>query len=98
MAKAKLDPLFVSVSGKMGDFVFRKSKKGEAIIARRPRKSNTEPSEAQKAVRDRLAEANRYARAVIAEPDLRASYEELGARDGKGAFAAARDAYLNGKA
>ena len=87
MAKVKLDPLFVEIRGTMGNLVFKKSRRGETIITRRPCKSNTPPSE-----------ANRYARTVLAEPDLRAAYEDLGAREGKGAFAAARDAYLTGRA
>ena len=66
MAKMKLDPLFVKLSGIMGEFVFKKSKRGEAIVSRRPRKSNTRPSEAQKANRERFKLAIAYARAAIA--------------------------------
>ena len=96
MAKAKLDPMFVAISGTMGDFVFRKSKKGEVIIARRPKKSNAEPSEAQKANRQRFHEAAKYAKAALADPDVRAIYEEMAAKQGTGAYAAARSDYFNG--
>ena len=67
MAKIKLDPLFAEISGTLGDIVFRTSKKGEAIIARRPRNSNAKPSEAQKAQRQRFTLANAYAKAAIAK-------------------------------
>jgi hypothetical protein len=97
MAKIKLDPLFASISGTMGGFVFKKSRKGEAIVARRPQKSNTEPSPAQKAQRERFKLANAYARAAVADPVLRAVYEEIAAEAGLSVFAAARADYFKGK-
>jgi hypothetical protein len=97
MAKVKLNPLMVEVSGTMGDFVFKRSRKGEAIVARRPRKSNTEPSEAQKAHRERFKLAIAYARAAMADPAVRTLYEERAAKEGKSAFAAAQSDYFNGK-
>jgi hypothetical protein len=98
MTKAILNPCLVALSGTLGDLVFKRSRDGEAIVARRPRKSSSRPSQAQKAQRERFREANRYARTMLAEPDLRAAYETLAAREGKDAFAAARDAYLSGRA
>ena len=78
MAKIKLNPLFQEFSGTMGDFVFKKSKKkGEAIVSLRPRKSNAKPSEAQKAQRERIKEANVYVQAAMEDPDMRAFYEEI---------------------
>ena len=97
MAKIKLDPLFTSISGTMGGFVFRKSKKGEAIVARRPQKLDTEPSPAQKAQRERFKLANAYAKAALADPVLRAVYEEIAAEQGLSVFAAARADYFKGK-
>jgi hypothetical protein len=97
MAKIKLDPLFAAISGTIGDFVFKKSRKGEAIVARRPKKSNAEPSEAQKAQRERFKLANAYAKAAMADPDVRAFYEERAAEEGQGAFALARIDYFNGE-
>ena len=97
MAKIKLDPLFAQISGTMGDFVFRKSKKGEAILARRPRKSNAGLSEAQKAQQERFTLANAYAKAAMADPDVSAVYQERAAKEGKGAFALARSDYFKGK-
>jgi hypothetical protein len=97
MAKIKLDPLFAGISGTMGDFVFKKSKNGQAYISRRPKKSNAKPSGAQKAQRERFKLANAYARAAMADPDMRAIYEESAAEEGQSAFALARTDYFNGK-
>jgi hypothetical protein len=97
MAKVKLNPLIVQVSGTMGGFVFKKSRRGEAIVASRPRKSNNEPSQAQKAQRERFKLAVAYARAALADPAVRAVYEQIAANEGKGAFAAAQSDYFNGK-
>jgi hypothetical protein len=98
MAKAKLDPLFISLSGTMGDVVFRRSKRGEVIIAKRPRKSNAPLSKAQQANRQRFTEASKYASAALADPALRAVYEEIAAQEGISVFAAARAGYFKGKA
>jgi len=96
MSKIKLNPMIVEISGTMGDLVFRKSKKkGEVIVAMRPRRSNVEPSEAQKAQRECFKQANQYAKAAIADPAMRALYEEIGAKERKSAFAAARSDYLS---
>jgi len=97
MAKIKLDPLFAGISGTIGDFVFKKSRNGKVIVARRPKKSNAEPSEAQKAQRERFKLANTYARAAMADPDVRAIYEERAAEEEQGAFALARMDYFNGE-
>jgi hypothetical protein len=97
MAKVKLNPLIVEVTGTMGGFVFRKSRRGEAIVSRRPQKSNTAPSEAQKAQRERFKLAIAYARAAMEDPAVRAVYETLAVKEGKGAFAAAQSDYFNGK-
>jgi hypothetical protein len=97
MAKVKLDPLFAGISGTIGDLVFRTSKNGQVTISKRPGKSNAEPSEAQKAQRERFKLANAYARAALADPDVRAIYEERAAEERQSAFALARTDYFNGK-
>jgi hypothetical protein len=75
MAKVKLNLPFAEISGAMGDFVFRKGKKeGEAILAKRPRKSK-KPSKAQQDQWDRFAEASAYATEALANPELCAYYE-----------------------
>ena len=96
MAKIKLDPMFAGISGTMGDFVFRRSRNGETIVSMRPRKSNDEPSEAQRAQRERLKHAHAYARAAMADPALCALYEELAAKEGRSPYAMAHSDYLTG--
>jgi hypothetical protein len=96
MAKIKLHPLFVHISGTMGVFVFKKSRTGEVIVASRPRKSNTEPSEAQKAHRERFKLSVAYARAALADPVVRAIYEDIALTEGMSAFTAAQSDYLRG--
>lgn len=97
MAKIRLDPLFAEISGTLGGFVFKRSRKGEAIVARRPGKSNARPSEAQKAQRERFKLANAYAKAALANPDVRALYEERAAEERQSAYALARTDYFDGK-
>ena len=53
------------------------------IIAQRPKTSNTKPSEAQKAQRERFAQAIAYSKAALADPDLRVQYEERAATQNK---------------
>ena len=96
MARIKLDPLFAGISGRMGDLVFRKSRNGEIIVSRRPRKSNTPPSAAQMAQRERFKLANAYAKAAPADPALRVHYEALAEETGTSAYNAARTDYFRG--
>jgi hypothetical protein len=96
MAKARLDPLIIGLSGTIGDFVFRRSKNGETIISKRPRKTSTPPTEAQQAQQQRFGEASKYASAALADPVLRAVYEDRAAEEGTSAFAAARKDYFQG--
>jgi hypothetical protein len=97
MAKVKLDPLFAGISGKIGNVVFKKSANGDVIVSKCPDMSRVKWSEAQKAHRQRFKLANEYAKAALADPDVRALYEELAAKEGKGAFATARSDYFKGK-
>jgi hypothetical protein len=79
MAKVKLNPLFSEIHGKLGDFVFRTSPAGETIISRPPDLSNVKWSKAQKTHRKRFKKAVLYAQAAMADPDIRAHYEEQAA-------------------
>src|SRR5688572_19968118 len=97
MAKIKLDPLFSEISGTIGGFVFKRSRKGEAILSRRPRKTNARPSEAQKAQRERFKFANAYAKAAMADPEMRALYEKRAVEERQSAFALARMDYFEQK-
>jgi|GEM_PF-6702220 hypothetical protein len=70
MTKVKLAPFIEELSGTMGDFYFRRTKKkGEAVLAKRPRKPKR-PSTAQQAHWDRFTDAAAYATAALANPEL----------------------------
>jgi hypothetical protein len=95
MAKMKLDPLFLELSGTMGNFVYRRSRRGEVVVARRPLKSRTEPSEAQKAHRERFSQAVAYARYALKNEELSALYEIVGMEKQISAFNAAVTDFLH---
>jgi hypothetical protein len=96
MAKIKLDPLFAEISGTLGDLVFKRSRNGQTIVSKRPRKSSAEPSPAQLAQRERFRLAAAYATAALADPELGALYRERAAKAGMSAYALARTDYLQG--
>ena len=75
MAKVKLYLPFAEISGRMGDFVFKKGKKkGEVILVKRPKKPK-KPSKAQQDQWDRFTEASDYATLALADPELSAYCE-----------------------
>lgn len=96
MAKVKLNPMFNQISGIVGDFVFRSTSSGETILSRRPDTSNTTWSDAQKAQRERFKQANEYAKAAMAEPRVRAHYQEQAASLNKRPYDLARSDYFKG--
>jgi hypothetical protein len=97
MAKVKLNPPFIEISGAMGDFVFRKGKKeGEAILAKRPKKSK-KPSKAQQDHWDRFTEASDYATLALADPEFCAHYEAEARKQDLQPRNVAMSDYLNGK-
>lgn len=79
MAKLILNSIFNGISGKVGDVVFRRSHTGEIILSRRPDMSHVQSSEAQKAQRQRFKQAVAYAKAAMAEPDVRLHYVQQAA-------------------
>lgn len=76
MAKLEDNLLFHGASGKIGDFVIRKSKSGKQIIARAPRSKNNWKATSRQAVcRKKIKSANDYADTVMADPKLTAYYQ-----------------------
>ena len=61
--------------GRFPEVVFKLSPQGKPIVTKRPDMSNVEWSEAQKAQRQRFKQATAYAKAALADPKLRARYE-----------------------
>src|SRR5690349_11496290 len=95
MAKIKLNPMFASMSGKMGDVIIKTSKNGQTYISMCPQKSNAEPSEAQLARRNALGQASRYAKAALADEATRAFYEALAEASHRNAHSVCTGDYLN---
>ena len=83
MAKVKLQPWVVGLSGKMGDIVFKQTRNGEVTLSSCPDMSNVEWSPAQQAHRERFKQASAYARAALADPAVRAMYEKKAKKAGK---------------
>jgi hypothetical protein len=90
MAIVELGPLLKEVHGKIGDLVFRRGPNGQTIVSRVPQKKKKKSQKAQKAEKARNArqrqlmyEAHDYARAAMADPEMRAHYEREGRRKHK---------------
>ena len=94
MPKAKLNPILVELHGKMGDMVFRRTRNGGVSLIRKADMSNVKWSPAQVANRQRFREAVAYAKQLLADPQVRAIYEETGAKQGKRALEVAVSEYL----
>jgi hypothetical protein len=77
MAKAQLHPLLQGIRGKLKGLVFRMSHNGKISVYITPNMSRVEWSPAQIAQRERFAEASAYAKAAIADPEVRAHYERM---------------------
>lgn len=96
MPKATLPPWLSEIHGKMGDVVFKRTKKGEVIVTKAPDMSKVKWSPAQKAYRQRFKKAIAYARAAMANPKIRRVYEKKAARQKRVPFRVAVSDYLKG--
>jgi hypothetical protein len=98
MAKIKFNPLIRGMSGKMGGMIFRTSRTGEITVSKSPDLSGVKWSKAQKAHRKRFKEAVAYARAAMADPQIRLIYERMAAekKNNKRPFDMAVSDYFKG--
>ena len=96
MAKVTLQPPFRSFRGRLGDLVFRVYPNGETIVSKYPDMSNVTWSPAQVEHRQRLKRAIAYARAAMANPDVRAVYERRAAEKDNRPFQMAVSDYFKG--
>jgi hypothetical protein len=94
MAKVILNPLLDGLHGRVGNLVFRRTSTGKTTMYARPEKSQRIASEAQKAQRERFKQAVAYAYAAMAEPNVRAHYEEQAAKVKKTPFSLAVSDYF----
>ena len=96
MTRVRFSPFIEEIHGTLYDVVFKKSPSGNMIVTRRPDMSNVKWSAAQQAQRQRFKEANAYARAAMADPEVRAIYEKMAAKEGRFPFRVAVSDYLAG--
>ncbi len=82
MAKIKKDPLFGSLSGSVGNFVFRQLQDGTTVVSRKPDFSRRKDSPKQLAHQDRFKQATAYAREAQVQP----AYAEMSRKTGKPAY------------
>lgn len=94
MAKVKLNPILLELHGKVGDMVFRRTRSGGVSLIRKADMSNVKWSPAQVANRQRFREAAAYAKQLLADPQVRATYEEIAVKQGKRAVEVAVSEYL----
>ena len=96
MAKVTLSPLITGIKGRLGGVVFRVSQSGETFITRSPDMSAVVWSPAQQEHRQRFKAAIAYANAAMADPEVRAVYEERAAEKKKRPFQMAVSDYFKG--
>ena len=94
--KVVLNPSIHRLSGKMGDMTFRWMY-GKQTVMKTPDMSKVKWSKAQKANRQRFAQAIRYARRAMADPTARAHYEKVGKKARRQPFRVAVSDYYAGK-
>jgi hypothetical protein len=96
MAKVELDAPFRRFTGKIGKLSYRWMY-GKQTVMKTPDMSKVKWSKAQKASRQRFAEAIAYARQAMAEPKVRAHYEKIGKKANRQPFRVAVSDFLAGK-
>jgi hypothetical protein len=95
MAKVVLDAPFKKITGKIGKLSYRWTY-GQQTVMQTPDMSKVKWSKAQKANRQRFAEAIHYARQAMADPQASAQYEKLGQESGRQPFRVAVSDFLAG--
>ncbi|WP_207420601.1 hypothetical protein [Desertivirga brevis] len=73
--KVENNDLVWGSSGRIGDMLVFKQQAGKTIIAKRPKKRQTPPSEGQIVINERFSEAVQYALGVIKDADRKAVYQ-----------------------
>jgi hypothetical protein len=96
MPRVRFSPLVEEIHGTLYDVVFKRSPKGNMIVTKRPDMSKVKWSEAQQNQRRRFKAANAYARAAMANPQVRLIYEARAASENKRAYYLALSDYLQG--
>jgi hypothetical protein len=96
MAIVELNPALRQIRGQLAGFVYR-IRYGKQTISKPPDMSRVKWSAAQVEHRNRFRRAVAYARAAIAEPRVRAMYEQEALQKGKRPFDLAVSDYFKGR-
>jgi hypothetical protein len=96
MPKVRYKEMVVEIQGTMFDVVFKKSPRGKTIVTKKPDMSEVEWSNAQTDHRKRMRHSNDYAKAAMADSDVRAVYEKRAAKEGRVAYNVALSDYWKG--
>ena len=85
------------IRGTLYDVVFKRSSTGKMIVSKRPDMTHVEWSQAQTAQRGRFGLANKYVKAVKADPEVWAVYQKKAKEQNKRARDLAFSDYCKGK-
>ena len=96
MTRVRLAPFVEEIHGTLNGLVFKKSPKGNTILTKVPDMSNVEWSQAQKDNRTRMARANDYAAAAMADPKVHRIYEKRAAKENRVPYRLAVSDYYKG--
>jgi hypothetical protein len=97
MPRVRLAPFVEEIHGTLNGLVFKKSPKGNTILTKIPDMSNVEWSQGQKDHRKRMAKANDYAHAAMADPKVHRIYEKRAAKENRVPYRLAVSDYYKGK-
>jgi hypothetical protein len=97
MTKVRFKPGIEHLQGTLYDVVFKLSPQGNPIVTKRPDMSKVKWSKAQIAQRHRFTPATAYAKAAMADPVVRAIYEEMAARENRQPYRMAFSDYFKGR-
>jgi hypothetical protein len=95
MAKVELDAPFKRIKGKIGKLSYRWMH-GQQTVMKTPDMSKVKWSPAQKENRQRMKRAIAYAKAAMADPQVRAVYEQQAAEQDRQPFRVAVSDYFKG--
>jgi hypothetical protein len=76
MARVKRNSVLKALQGSIGKELVFKQYADKVVITRYPDMSKVKPSARQKEQREKMKEANAYARTVLSNPELKAIYEQ----------------------
>ena len=94
--KVELNPTVDKYRGTIGKLTYRVMY-GKQTAMKTPDMSRVKWSKAQEANRERFAEAIAYARAAMADPEVRVHYEKLGKEAGRQPFRVAISDFYAGE-